>query len=225
LDTEERDGKMKRKTLALLLCVAMFTGALSACGETGAAPAESPTAADADVEQTATVEATPEVEPSEPTTAKGIPGSYYTDVVLGMEQYGLTDHELHSAPDDAKAYYTHYIDSNCSNDDLVTNLDYSLSIDDEFQVISATFGADWQVVGTNETFIAVAMNYLGFAATMPYDTANSEDAKKWVQENIPAAADSGSVTATFGDATYELRGVAVNGYYTAFELDISVSEK
>ena len=151
---------------------------------------------------------------------RGIIGSHTTDIHLGMEQFGLEDHSVSAAPDDAKDIYAHASSCSCENTDLDASLDYSLTADSERQLISGSFGISWLANGNNDDFVSAAKTYLGFAATIPYDTSDSDTVKAWVSDNIPSVADGDSVTTTVGDATFELSGTVGNGNYTSFELYI-----
>lgn len=213
-----------KRVLVLMLCVVFFS--LVACS---GAPSNSNASVSPSVDPSSNVSVLPSTTPipeetEDLSSATGIPGSHYTDIVLNMEQFGLTDHSYVAAPEEAKAYYDHSATSFTTNLDLDADLDYSLTIDADYQIISATFGINWAAYMDNTDFVSSAKTYLGFAATIPYDTSDSNSAKTWVQENIPSVADGESVSSTFGDAKYELYGTSTNGNYTSFWLDISVAE-
>ena len=191
---------------------------LMACGAEKTADDSQPN--NADVTDTTDEDSYKENETDEP-DQRGILGSNYVDITLGCEQFGLTDHPLKSAPDEAKDYYAHSVSSSATYSAIDATFDYSITMDGDFQVVSGTFGATWEATMTNETFVQAAATYLGFVSTMPYDAADSNAAKAWVTENIPSVADGDSISTTIGDAKLELYGTAVNGNYSAFWLDIS----
>lgn len=53
-----------------------------------------------------------------------------------------------------------------------------------------------------------ATSFLGFIASMPYDGAEPDNARAWVEKTLPTITQSGDVrTATFGGVKYELFGI------------------
>ena len=57
-----------------------------------------------------------------------------------------------------------------------------------------------------DDFAAYATSYLGFCATVPYDTAQASEARAWVEDSIAAAISGDVVESTFGAGQYKLYG-------------------
>ncbi|WP_213997058.1 hypothetical protein [Tepidanaerobacter syntrophicus] len=58
-----------------------------------------------------------------------------------------------------------------------------------------------------DTINAVTEGYFGYCATLPYDNAEPEKAKEWVENNVSKATKAGNVIkAQFGPATFQMFG-------------------
>lgn len=160
----------------------------------------------------------PEEEPDD----RGIPGSSSYDITLGLEnavgfekaEYKRTSYE--GADHDTISAVNSHEDTT-----LGVTFDYSITADSDYEIIGASFGiTDARGTISNETFIALAQNYLGYVSTVPYDTSDSETTRAWVEEQIPVVADAeGESSLTVGDVEFTLYGIPSGGPYNVFWLD------
>lgn len=82
---------------------------------------------------------------------------------------------------------------------------YTIHADWNAQVSHAIFDIYNASFDPND-FAAYAASYLGFCATVPYDTAQASEARAWVEESITAAMGGDTVETTFGTGQYKLYG-------------------
>ena len=106
-----------------------------------------------------------------------IKGSQAYDIILELESTGIPKAE---AKDNSDGF---------DFDSVTADKSYSITTNSSHEIAQATFMV---LNNTND-------GYLGFCATMPYDTAASEEARTWVEENWGKEA-----TTEFGDAVYEM---------------------
>ena len=93
-------------------------------------------------------------------------------------------------------------------------------MDKDLQIIGATFGIiNGYGVLDEEQFIGLAQTYLGFCSTMPYDAADAETTRAWVEATIAAKASS---SLTVGDALFELNVTTPNDLAANYWMGISV---
>lgn len=204
------------KKLLCLFCTMVLI--LSACSELNP-KAERPEAVSPTPE---VIEPTPEPTPEEEEQVdddRGIPGSHITNIWMGMESFGLEEPSIKSAPEEASAVFAYSSGTSYIDPRLGVMYDYQLSADKDFEIISGVIGIESRFSLSNEAFIELAQIYLGYAATVPYDTADAEAAKKWVVDNIPTAAEK-ACEYTVGDAVFTLNGAETNGIYGSFWLEI-----
>lgn len=206
-----------KKTLALICCLSVLT--LAACSTTpGSADISTPSPSAA-----VSPSATPEATPSEAERMTGIPGSYIKDIQLGVANFGMDDDSAQGAPDGAPYRWT--ASKSWNFPDTTVLLDYSITGDDDSQLISGSFGVTWDAISSNDIFCTAAETYLGYIATVPYDTSDTATAKQWVLDNIGAVAGSEPVSTTIGDALFTLSGTATDdGLPSSYLLQIQVSE-
>lgn len=210
------------RRLMLIICLGIMLVGCSNQTTTEEVTEDTNSGAVENTESTEFVGTEEEEETEESTAPVGIPGSHYTDIVLNCEKLGLTEHEFNSAEEDAQEYYRYTASAMQDVNELDIRLDYYLLIDEDYQVISGTFGASWLATQENSVFEGTAGGYLGFCATMPYDSADGEAAKEWVFQNLQSAGDLNgeTVTTTIGDAKYSMYGTNTDGNYTSFVLKI-----
>lgn len=153
----------------------------------------------------------------------GIPGSYIKDIQIGVSRMGMEDDSAEGAPDGAPYRWT--ASKMWNFPDTNIQIDYSIIGDDDSQLISGSFGATWDGLTDQVIFQAAAVTYLGFIATVPYDTNDVEVAKQWVSDNIPSVASGEPISTTIGDAVFTLSGtLAASGDPSSFLLQIAVAE-
>ena len=162
--------------LKLLAAVAACAIALTACsGAESAAPSsESQSESQSQAEAVEEEEGTGEQE--EALVMPVVAGSNAYDITVSLEQNGLPEATRTEASDG----YTF----------TATNTEYSYTINTDKDY--ALSYAEYQVFGDDN-------GYLGFCASFPYDTADSEGAMDWVNSNIGTDAET-----TIGDATFTL---------------------
>lgn len=210
-----------KKALAVALAICLLLATVG-CSSYSATPSSSPSSP-------ASPSPTPEPSPSptpteEPEETIGILGSHLTDVRLGLVNFGIPEGSFSHAPEEAKAYYRIRSSSSAENLDFDASIDYSMSADSNYQLISGTFGATWLVNQDNRIFTAGAQLYLRYVASIPYDSADPEAAQAWVDENMLLAAEGESVSTIIGDAKFELFGTMVGDNYGAFWMEITKVE-
>lgn len=209
-----------KRVMAVLL-VSLTIGCLSSCGGGGsdAAPTDTQPAVPPTASSSAAAEPSPPAV-TESTRMVGISGSYIKDIQLGVSKFGMDDDSAEGAPDGAPYRWT--ATKSWEFPDTSVLLDYSIIGDDDSQLISGSFGATWDAVESNEVFCAAAATYLGFIATMPYDTADSDAAKQWVDDNIGTVAGADPISTTIGEAEFTLSGtVTAEGMPNSFLLQIA----
>lgn len=204
------------KKLRLLLPVLFMTAILSSCSSSNPPSASSSGKADDSISSsvssntgsssssssTATAGAASSETPAETTDTRGILGSHGTDIRMGLSDFGLPEGDIKPAPAEATAVYA-FSSSSTYQDAAGFSLDYSLTMDSDFQIIGASFNATNTDLSTDD-FLSIATYYLGFSATMPYDAADAETAKAWVSDNISQAVNGNSPSTAIGDAKFEL---------------------
>lgn len=138
-----------------------------------------------------------------------IPGLAAADVKLNLEKRGFkfTD------PKPLKEY-TGYLDEGKTKDpDTGLELSCTISADDPTKVKSVIFRADGTLAAgtiSENSYLSMAKSYLGFCATMPYDGADPEKARQWVEENINNVKQNQSMDIKIGLVKYRLAG---NSYF------------
>lgn len=203
--------RLYKLILGVLVAILLFS--LSACSGSSRPEAVSPTPE--------VIEPTPEPTPEEEQVDddRGIPGSHITDIRMGLASFGLEEASIKSAPEEAKAVFAYSSGTSYTHPLLNVMYDYQLSADEDFELISGSIGIESQYTLSNDEFVELAQMYLGYAATVPYDTSDTTATKEWVQDNIPSAAEE-ACECMVGDAVFTLSGTENNGTYGAFWLDI-----
>lgn len=124
-----------------------------------------------------------------------LPGLLAADVTVNLEQRGF---ECTSADKGVNYYYWSCTDSNELYDVTVELYGRTLSTLDYVNAVVLQFGAPMD---------ELALPFLGYIATVPYDGAEPERARAWVEQTLPTITTNGDVrTATFGGVQYELFG-------------------
>lgn len=132
-----------------------------------------------------------------------IKGSSATDIKLNLEKWGFSN----ANPDTTESGDDMLYHSSATDPDTGASLDYSIIASYDFTVKSATFTITNTKNKSQSSFYKLAASFLGYCSTMPYDSAQPEKAKKWIENNISAASKSGKpITCTLGDAKFVLYG-------------------
>ena len=132
-----------------------------------------------------------------------IKGSSVTDLKLNLKKWGFSD----ANPDSTESGDDMLYHSSATDPDTGAGLDYSITSSYDFTVKSATFTIANTQNASTSSFYKLASSFLGYCSTIPYDSAQPEKAKKWIEDNISGASNSGkSITCTIGDAKFALYG-------------------
>lgn len=222
---------MKKHITAVVLSLAILS--LSSCSSPSSPPSSaSPesssissgftsTSAPDDVSSPESPSPTPDSSESKSDRMVGIKGSYIKDIQIGVSNFGMDDNSAEGAPDEAPYRWT--ATKNWNFPETTVLLDYSIIGDDDSQLISGSFGTTWDAVMDNEVFITASEYYLGFIATMPYDSSDPEATKQWVLDNLATVASSDPVSTTIGDAVFTLSGTNTpDGTPSSYLLQIQV---
>jgi hypothetical protein len=132
-----------------------------------------------------------------------IKGSSVTTIKQNLMQWGFKDASPDSVESSTDIFYT----CSTTNGNTGATLNYSIIATNSLEVKSATFTVTNTQGVSTKSFESVAAGYLGYCATMPYDSAQPEKVKKWVEGNISKATVTGKAfTLIVGDAQFSLYG-------------------
>jgi hypothetical protein len=128
-----------------------------------------------------------------------LPGLQPADVKINLEERQFTC-DLIFGPTDSDPYYKWECKSESTNYLMLVEIwSKSLFTVDLIQSSIMQFGTPDD---------ELAANFLGFMATMPYDGADPQSARNWVEVTLPTIAISGDVRdATFGGVKFLLYGI------------------
>lgn len=133
---------------------------------------------------------------TEPPATGLIPGLTPADVTLNMEErnFDCTNAER------GQLYYTWV----CTRE----NTAYTLRVDVYARVLATVDYVSATAIQYGTPDDDFAASFLGFVATLPYDGAEPENARAWVESTLPTLTGEGDVrTRTFGDVLYQLYGI------------------
>lgn len=210
----------------LALCVSLTLAfSLTACGsqsstsqsnQTEGSESSSVSNVSSTEQSTGTSSNQPETEPDN----RGIPGANYFGLcyVLSNEfGIGLGDLEPASTPElCAYSVYSSYEDQQQS-----ATFDYSLSLDSDEEIISATFGVT-NYYSDTAMFLNQAKLYIYAVGLLPYDTAQAETTAEALYDAIDTLEDGVPFVITEGDAKFELYATKDNsGDYSSLFVQIS----
>lgn len=150
----------------------------------------------------------------------GIAGSNIQNITTGLKsEFDIPEGELTAAENTADGVLEAI--SSYDTPDSALTLDYSLHADSDSQLTVGSITLNSNGTLSNDELLEIAKNYLGYGITVPYDTANPNDARAWLEENISAY--ESQPTTTIGDAEFVLKGLSdENGNITFITLEISV---
>ena len=127
---------------------------------------------------------------SDPAYFPGIPGSFYSDIVVSLENNGFPeDHDV----GDTYCNCTRQVSPDIT-------MDYAITKNSYYEVVSASFNYTDLNNDNLEDVVDAATAYLSFCATMPYDTSDSDAARTFVEENIG----SDDAELQIGDALFSI---------------------
>jgi len=133
----------------------------------------------------------------EPTEVSALfPGLQSSDVIVNLEQHGMTC----TSPEQGDLY----IVRTCKKETAV----YSFIVDVYGRELFSVDLIESTVLQYSNPTNEIAMPFLGFMATMPYDGAVQDEARKWVEDTIPMLKGQGDVRETnFAGVKYRLYGI------------------
>lgn len=152
-------------------------------------------------------------ETSEPVLALGedvIPGLIAADIKLNLVKWGLKEASpKRTDGSDEVSYSSSAIDS-----DTGAELAYFFVTDNALHVKYATFSSLNLSAISGERFRGVAAGYLGYCATVPFDGAEPEKCKQWVEDNIAKCNEAGKIEKTkIGNVEFSLYGTGNSARY------------
>jgi hypothetical protein len=152
-------------------------------------------------------------EAPEPVLALGgdaIPGLIAADIKLNMVKWGLKEASpKRTDGSDEVSYSSSAIDS-----DTGAELAYFFVTDNALHVKYATFSSLNLSAISGERFHGVAAGYLGYCATVPFDGAEPEKCKQWVEDNIAKCNEAGKIEKTkVGNVEFSLYGTGNSARY------------
>lgn len=150
-------------------------------------------------------------EPSETSEAaidswgEAIPGLLATDIKLNLKDWGIKS----KTPTTGAATGDFIHDSSAVDPDTGAELTYYIASDNVSHVKYATFSVLNLEAISEEDFLGVAGGYLGYCATVPFDGAEPEKSRKWVEDNVAKCNEAGKVeTLKVGGVEFSLYGNA-----------------
>jgi hypothetical protein len=126
--------------------------------------------------------------------SRNIPGLTPQDVYLNLENKGFKCSEPELMGPDNEVRWT------CEKKEA--NSEYLVEIDSS-DANSVRLVEAWVVSSDPARADALAQDFLGYVATVPYEGAQPEEAKAWVEQNVGSKA-----SAEFGGVSYTLGGKA-----------------
>lgn len=158
-------------------------------------------------------ESKPKAENKPAANEKFIPGLTTADIKLNLENHGF---EFTSKPMTNSEGYL----ENGEATDLATGVEYSVTIDAlmPMKVRAVTFRAEGALAAgtiSRSQFMNITKEFLGYCATVPYEGANPQQARKWVESNIGKVKQGKPVETVIGSAKLVLAG---DGYLYSLQL-------
>lgn len=141
---------------------------------------------------------------NEEDVTEGIKGSNYIDIALNLENTGFPKHSVSSM----EGTDLNFIElSTYVDEETGATLNYSLSYNQDKEVVNATFDILNTGACSNDVFLAYATSYLKFCSSMPYDSSDSDKVSGWITENINNIHEvEGGSSIVIGDAKFTLSG-------------------
>lgn len=150
---------------------------------------------------------------------KGLPGSHYTDIVLGLENaVGFES----TTP--TSNLYTTSKSAKTTDSDFGYEVSYSIDYVTGFTVTSAFFTTYNNFQLPDELFTEYAKNYLGFCSTIPYDNNDADRVREWIKvsvDELTNESESSTKELVVGDAEFSIHCSIINGRIAMFDLMVS----
>lgn len=192
-----------RKFLSFFILTCLIIGALVGCSVKTDVPEDYNPALQDEI-QKSTQDIEPEEEVVEPQTeSRGIIGSHYIDIRLGLEEREFPKKSL----DKSELMQCETYENTMESAYAEVQYNCSLFIEQDDTIMSANF--DILNLGLLETedFIKYATSYLKYCASMPYDTMDVDKVYNWIDENIDeVSSEDEGVSIIIGDAEFSLHG-------------------
>ncbi|MDD3229392.1 MAG: hypothetical protein PHE09_09275 [Oscillospiraceae bacterium] len=147
-----------------------------------------------------------------------IPGLMAADIKLNMVKWGLKEAAPKSGLSSDDVSYS----SSAVDKDTGAELSYFIMANNILHVKYATFSTLNLAEISEDDFLGVASSYLGYCATVPFEGAEPERSKKWVEDNIKNCNETGKVeTMKVGNVEFSLYGTGNSARF----LDIKALEE
>lgn len=207
-----------KKDFSLFLVLSLILS-LSACGasesQVNTAPSPSSDIPEGQVSEAPQESPIPEVQADD----RGIPGMKASTIRLLLDSsFGVPWTDNVPAPDEAKSIYAFSCSSTGSNEDSIV-YDYSITMDEDEEIIGATFGVSASGNCTQQELLSAADLYFYALAILPYDTADEDTVVAWFEDALSNSTTDGK-SISVGDATFTLYGSSPSMYW----VDISKTE-
>ena len=149
----------------------------------------------------------------EPADNRGIPGMKATALLLTYDSSFDVPYQI------AESTTPDYSAFTCVSSAEVDGIfyDYSISLDEDEEIISGSFGVSSPLVSATDLYYAADLYFYVIAIT-DYDTGNEDELTTWFENALEVASADG-VSTTIGDATFTL--YSLEGQYW---VDISKTE-
>ncbi|GAQ25090.1 hypothetical protein [Tepidanaerobacter syntrophicus] len=139
-----------------------------------------------------------------------IPGLKAADIKLNLVKWGLKEaSSKKSEGSDDISYISSVVDSETGAD-----LSYFIMTNSALNVKYATFSIINLAAISEEDFLNIATGYLGYCATVPFDGAEPEKSKQWIEDNIKKCNEAGKIeTLNVGNVEFSLYGTGNSSRY------------
>lgn len=135
---------------------------------------------------------------------RGIPGAdYFTVIYVLYEEFGI--YMGTKDPSSIQELSASSVSSFYTDEEQGAKFDYSISLDRDDEIISATFGVT-NLYTNEEAFLNRAKLYIYGVGLMPYNTADSEATAKALYDAVDSLEDGKPFVVTKGDAEFSLNG-------------------
>lgn len=151
---------------------------------------------------------------------RGIPGANYFGLCYSLsDEFGISLGYLEPASTPELCAYSVY--SIYEDPQQSATFDYTLSLDSDKEIISATFGVT-NYYSDMATFLNRAKLYIYAVGLLPYDTAQAETTAEALYDAIDTLEDGVPFVITEGDAKFELYATKdTSGGYSSIFVQIS----
>lgn len=153
----------------------------------------------------------------------GIIGSDGVSVKEELVTFGFENAELVESPETERSKFVYSCDASAAFGEEETQIpiSYSMKLDKDYQIISISFSISNNVSLLQEPFLQVSEIYLGACAQVNYDSADTEKAKAFIEDNLADISANNSAEVEIGDAKFELHGLKAGDYFGEYQLSIS----